>query len=155
MAITGLQSILGAHRLFAGLDPAFLDLVAGCAKNAVFPAGAYLFEEGAAADRFYLIRAGRIGLEISAPGRGRMTFQTAGEGEVVGLSWLVPPYRWTYDARALEDSRAIALDAHCLRDKCEADPALGFAVMQRFMPTLVERLHSARLQMLDVYGKRA
>jgi CRP/FNR family cyclic AMP-dependent transcriptional regulator len=64
----------------------------------------------------------------------------------------VPPYRWTYDARALELVRAIAMDATCLRDKCEADHDLGYELMKRFMPVMVERLHSTRLQMLDVYG---
>jgi len=77
-----------------------------------------------------------------------------GSDGVIGLSWLVPPYRWTYDARAQEDVRAISLDATCLRGKCDADPVLGYEVMKRFMPTLVERIHNTRLQMLDVYGTR-
>lgn len=68
------------------------------------------------------------------------------------MSWLVPPYRWTYDAKALELTRALAIEAKCLRGKCEADHDLGYEMMERFMPVLVERLHAARLQMLDVYG---
>lgn len=137
---------------FAGLDPAACELITGCVKNTRFAAGSYLFREGGPADEMYLVRAGRVALEIAVPGRGAVVFQTLGEGELVGLSWLVPPWRWTYDARALEDVRAIAIDAACLRGKCEADPGLGYEMMKRFMPVLVERLHATRLQMLDVYG---
>jgi len=71
----------------------------------------------------------------------------------VGVSWLVPPYRWTYDARAVERVRAISLDAECLRGKCDDDPALGYDMMTRFVPILVQRLQATRLQLLDVYGR--
>ena len=152
MSIKGLADIVAEHTLFAGLGDDFLNLVSGCARNVRFSAGEYLISAGDDAAEIFLIREGNVGLEISAPGHGRMTFQSTGPNEVIGLSWLVPPYRWTYDARAREDVRAISLDASCLRNKCDADPALGYEVMKRFMPTLVERLHNTRLQMLDVYG---
>ena len=155
MAIEGLEKIVGGHALFAGLGDEFLSLVSGCAKNVRFSANEYLFHEGEDANEIFLVREGSVGLEISAPGHGHMTFQTAGPDSVIGLSWLVPPYRRTYDAHAHSDVRAISIDATCLRNKCEADPALGYEVMKRFMPTIVERLHNTRLQMLDVYGKRA
>jgi CRP/FNR family transcriptional regulator, cyclic AMP receptor protein len=148
----GLDRILKAHPFFAGLDASFADLICGCAKNVRFEAGEYLLHEGAAADRFYLLRHGRVALQVTAPGRGAVTFQTLGEGEVVGVSWLIPPNRWTFDAKALELVRAIALDAACLREKCEADHDLGYEMMKRFMPMLIQRLHATRLQILDVYG---
>ena len=154
MGAKSLEKIVGKHALFAGLGNGFLELVSGCAKNVRFAAGDYLIREGDDADEIYLIREGRATLEISAPGHGRMAFQSVGPDGVIGLSWLVPPYRWTYDARAQEDVRAISLDATCLRGKCDADPVLGYEVMKRFMPTLVERIHNTRLQMLDVYGTR-
>lgn len=154
MSIKGLENIIANHVLFAGLADDFLALVAGCAKNVRFAAGEYLIREGEEASDIFLIREGQVGLEISDPGHGRTTFQSAGPDGVIGLSWLVPPYLWTYDARAQNDVRAISLDATCLRGKCDADPALGYEVMKRFMPTLVERLHNTRLQMLDVYGTR-
>ncbi len=152
MTLVALEDNIGTHRLFAGLDPGFLELVAGCAKNVRFAAGDPLADEGSPADQIYLLREGHVAMEISAPGKGRITFQTLGPNDVIGLSWLVPPYRWTYDARALDYTRAIAIDANCLRAKCEADAALGYQVMKRFMPTIVDRLHTTRLQMLDVYG---
>jgi CRP/FNR family cyclic AMP-dependent transcriptional regulator len=148
----GLDRILREHRFFAGLEERFLALVVGCAKNVRFEAGQYLFHEGGAADEFYLLRHGRVALMLTAPGRGAVSFQTIPEGEVVGVSWLIPPYRWTYDAKALELTRAIAIDAACLRGKCEADHDLGYDMMKRFLPVLVARLQATRLQILDVYG---
>ena len=152
MAITGLANIVGGHRLFAGLSNEFLELVAGCAKNVTFKAGEFLEHEGAPVEFIYLIRTGKVSLEISASGRGSMTFLTAGPDDMIGLAWLVPPYRWHHDARALEDTRAIAMSAECLRNKCEADAKVGYEVMKRFMPTVLDRLHATRLQLLDVYG---
>jgi CRP-like cAMP-binding protein len=151
--IEGLERIVREHRFFAGLDEGFIHLVVGCARNVRFEAGQYLFREGEPADQFYLIRHGRVGLELSAPGQGTVTFQTVGEGEIVGVSWLIPPYRLTYDAKAIELTRAIAMDAACLRGKCEADHDLGYEMMKRFMPVLIQRLQATRLQILDVYGK--
>jgi CRP/FNR family transcriptional regulator, cyclic AMP receptor protein len=151
----GLEHIIKAHPFFAGMPDAFCDLVCGCAKNTHFGAGQYLFREGEAADWFYLIRRGRVALQLTAPGRGAVVFQTVGEGELAGVSWLIPPYRWTYDARAVEDTRAIAVNAACLREKSEADHDLGYEMMKRFMPVLVQRLQATRLQILDVYGNHA
>jgi CRP-like cAMP-binding protein len=155
MAVEGLERIVRAHPFFAGLDESFLELVVGCAKNVRFNAGKYMFREGGPADQFYLIREGRVALEIAAPGSGAVTFQTVGEGEIVGISWLFPPYRWNYDARVMEPVRAIAMDGLCLRNKCEAEHTLGYDVMKRLVPILVQRLQATRLQVLDVYGKPA
>lgn len=147
-----LERILSAHPFFAGLDEAFLKLACGCAMNERFEAGQFIRHEGEEADQFYLVREGRVALQIAAPGRGAATFLTLGPGEVFGVNWLVPPYRWTYDAKALDLTRVIAMDAHCLRNKCEADHNLGYDIMKRLMPVLVERLHTTRLQFLDLYG---
>ena len=152
METHGLDRILREHRFFAGLDEESCGVVCGCAKNVRFEAGEYLFRAGESADQFYLLRHGRVALEVAAPGRGAVTFQTVGEGEVVGVSWLIPPYRWTYDAKATDLVRAIAMDASCLRRKCEADHDLGYEMMKRFVPVLVDRLQNTRLQILDIYG---
>jgi len=152
MEIEGLERILREHSFFAGLGDAFLALVSGCARNVRFEAGHYLFHEGEPANEFYLLRHGRVALELHAPGRGPITFQTLGEGEIVGVSWLIPPYRWAYDARALTLVRAIGVDAACLRQKCEADHDLGYEMMKRVTSVLIQRLQTTRLQILDVYG---
>lgn len=147
-----LERILAEQPFFAGLDGEFCKLASGCAKNARFEAGQYVFHEGEPADHFYLIRQGRVALQVSAPGRGAATFLTLGPGEVFGINWLVPPYLWSYDAKALELTRALVMDGTCLRNKCEGNHDLGYDVMKRLLPVLIDRLHTARLQMLDVYG---
>jgi CRP/FNR family transcriptional regulator, cyclic AMP receptor protein len=148
----GLARIVKEHPFFAGLEEGFTELVCGCAKNVRFEAGQFLFQEGAPADQFFLLRHGRVALQLAAPGRDAVTFQTVGEGEIVGVSWLIPPYRWTYDAKALELTRAVAMDGACLRQKCEIDHDLGYEMMKRFVPILIQRLQATRLQILDVYG---
>ena len=81
-----------------------------------------------------------------------VVLDTARDGDVVGWSWLVAPYRWTFDALATEETSVIAFDGACLRGKCEADHELGYVLMQRFAQIILDRLQSARLQLLDVYG---
>jgi len=149
----GLERIVLEHPFFTTLAEHHVRLAAGCAKNVRFREGEYLLHEGDPANEFYLLREGRVALEINAPGRPGIIIQTLGPGEVVGVSWLVSPYRWTFDARALEPVRAISLDAACLRGKCESDHDLGFAMMNCFVPLLTQRLQATRLQLLDVYGR--
>lgn len=147
-----LEPLLGEHPFFKGLDSRFLDLLVGCASNVRFDAGQYIFREGEEANSFYIIRRGHVALEIFAPGRGPLAVQTLGEGEVVGWSWLIPPYHWHSSARAVELTRAFALDAACLRQKCEEDHDLGYELFKRFAPIIVDRLQATRLQLLDLYG---
>ncbi|HYM90503.1 MAG TPA: cyclic nucleotide-binding domain-containing protein [bacterium] len=131
-----------------------MQLIAGCGSNVRFQAGEYLFREGDPSDQFYLIRHGKVSLEISSPAHGRVAIQTLGEGEVVGWSWLVPPYRKQCDARAVELTRATVFDGACIRRKCEADPRLGYEMLKRFAQIIGQRLRATRLQLLDVYGSR-
>lgn len=153
--IKSMADILAAHPLFAGLDPAITDLLGGCAVNAHFSAGDYLFKAEGPADTFYLLRGGDVALELRMPGRGKLTVQTVHSGHVVGASWILPPYRWRFDARAVDDVRATGVDAACLRKKCDADPSMGYQVMQRFLPIVADRLQSTRLRLLDLYAPPA
>ena len=147
-----LDAEVAGSPVFQSLSAAQLELIAGCGQNTGFEAGDYLFREGGQADTFYLLRRGRVQLEIFAPGRGAVTIQTVDEGDVVGWSWLFPPYRWHFDARALDSVRAVAFDGACLRGKCDDDHSLGYELLRRFSPVMLERLQATRMQLLDVYG---
>jgi len=149
-----LETVLAAHAFFKGLGRADLELIAGCGSNARYGAGEYLFREGDPADHFYLIRHGRVALEISSPGRGPIIITTLGEDDVVGWSWLVPPYQTSCDGRAIDLLRVTAFDGACIRKKCETDPRLGYELLKRFAQVIGERLRATRLQLLDVYGPR-
>ncbi len=147
-----LEPVLRSHRFFTGLDPDHLSLLVGCASTVVFPADSYLFREGDPARTFYLIRNGRVALEIAAPSRGALVVQTLGEGEMAGFSWLIEPHCWQFDGRAMERVLAVMMDGECLRGKCEQDPRLGYELMRRFAGLATNRLQATRLQLLDVYG---
>jgi CRP-like cAMP-binding protein len=137
---------------FAGLDPRAIADIAGCGREEFLPSGAHLFREGARAERCFLLRGGAIALEVVTPGRGAIVIETLHAGDVVGWSWLFPPYHWQFDGRAVEDTQAIAFDGACLRAKCDADHELGYELMRRFAAVAVERLQATRLQLLDVYA---
>jgi len=151
-----LEPLLRGHQFFAGLEPAYLSLIVDCAANEVFPADSFVFREGEPAETFYLIREGKLALEIAAPGRGvssgALVIQTLGEGDVAGFSWLIEPHRWEFDGRTIERVRAVRIDGTCLRRKCEEDPRLGYELMRRFAGLSASRLQATRLQLLDVYG---
>ncbi|MCU0838189.1 MAG: cyclic nucleotide-binding domain-containing protein [Rhodospirillales bacterium] len=144
---------LAGNPVFASLSEPHKELIAGCASLKVFQAGDIIYREGQPADQFYLIRHGRVGLETYVPGRAPIIVDTLREGDPVGWSWLIPPYRTHFDARALELTRVIEFDAACLRRKMEEDQAFGFAVYQRMTPIIASRLAAARRQMIDLYGR--
>jgi CRP-like cAMP-binding protein len=144
--------LLSRHPFFTGLKPEYVALIAGCGQNVHFDTGAYLIREGEQADRFFAIRGGVVAVETYVPTRGPVTLQTIREGEILGWSWLFPPYVYQFDARAQEDVRATAFDGACLRGKCDADPALGYELMKRVARLVSSRLEATRRQLLDVYG---
>lgn len=146
-----LERILADHPFAQGLIDRHLQLLVGCASNVRFDAGQVIFREGEEANQFYLIRSGKMSVELHAAERGAITILTVGEGEVLGWSWLVSPYRWNFDARALEPTRAIALDGKCLREKSERDSELGYQLLKRIAYVMEERLQATRLQLLNVY----
>jgi CRP/FNR family cyclic AMP-dependent transcriptional regulator len=150
-----LEPILTAHPFFKGLDQAHINLITGCASNVRFNEGKFIFREGEEAHQFYLIREGRVAVELFTPNRGHITIETLDEGDIVGWSWLIPPYNWHFDAKAIEATRAIALDGKCLRKKCEEDHDLGFEILKRFAHIMEQRLASTRIQLLDLYDVRA
>ena len=147
-----LEPLLRDHPFLRGLEPEYLALLAGCAANVRFREGSFLFREGDPAGQCFLIREGKMALEIAAPGRGAIIVQTLGAGDVTGFSWLLEPHQWEFDGRAVEPVRALALDGTCLRGKCADDPRLGFELTQLFARLAIRRLQATRLRLLDVYG---
>jgi CRP-like cAMP-binding protein len=147
-----IDALLARHSFFEGLKKEYLELISGCGRNVHFDANQYLLREGENADQFYAIRSGSVSVEIHAPQRGAVTLQTVEAGEILGWSWLFPPYKWQFDARARESVSATVFDAECLRNKCDGDPALGYELMKRLARIVTARLEATRLQLLDIYG---
>jgi CRP-like cAMP-binding protein len=134
------------------MKPEHLDLLVGCASNGHFRKSEIIFRAGEQADWFYLIRHGSVTLEMPGPGESPITVLALSEKEVLGWSWLVPPYKWKFDARAAEPTRAIRLNGKCLREKWERDHDLGFELLQRFARIGGHRLEATRFALISVCG---
>jgi CRP/FNR family cyclic AMP-dependent transcriptional regulator len=150
MSTTG--DLLATQPVFADLGPELLERLAERASSVLLTADQRLFSTGEPADRCYLIRSGRIALDLVKPGGPPLTVDTYGSGSLVGMSWLVPPYRWYLDARAVQATEVLALDGAWLRQACEDDPRVGYRVLQQLAHEMYQRMQSARVRLLDVYG---
>jgi CRP-like cAMP-binding protein len=145
------EGVLESTPIFSDMKRDHITTIAGCAMNMRFPAGERIYAEGDPADKFLIVREGRVAIDMETPHRGVLTVQTVGPGDVVGWSWLFPPYTWHYNARAVRDTRAIALDGKCLRGKIERDVELGYEIMKRFSAVMLDRLEATRMQLMDIY----
>ena len=154
MKTHGFEEILAEHPLFREFDADTLALLAGCAKNEHFAAGTRIYGEGDGADKVYILRHGDVSVEISSPERGPLIVETLHAGDILGWSWLVPPFQHRSDARAQSEVRAISLDAACLRGKCDDNPTLGYAMFKHWLPPMARRVTALRMQLLDLYGPR-
>lgn len=148
-----LSKILKSHPFLNDLEEGYLQEIVGCASNVVFRENDMIFKEGEKAEKFYLIREGKVALEINGRDKGIVRILTLGPGQILGWSWIISPYRWHFDAHAIEDVRAIALDGECIRNKSEKDPKLGYELLKRFTRIMEQRLNATRLQLLDVYKR--
>jgi CRP/FNR family cyclic AMP-dependent transcriptional regulator len=149
-----LEEILAEHPFFEGLGIEQVRLVAGCAKSVHFREGEYIFREGGIADQFYLIRSGKVSLELYSPRRGPLMVQTLGVGTILGWDWLIPPFKWSIDARAIESVDVTVLDGRCLREKSEQDCTFGYELMKRITTVIGGWLSSTRIQLLDLYCEK-
>ena len=138
---------------FASLAPEHRDQIAGCARNRVFQDGAMILREGEPADTFHVIRTGAVALETHVPRRGAVIVETLHDGDLLGWSWLVSPYRVAFDGRAVGTVHTIEFDGACLRGKCDADPGLGYDLLKLVAAVMLERLQGTRMRLLDLYGK--
>lgn len=144
--------VLTGHEFFAGMSARHLDRLAAVAGHDHFTAGGRIFEEGRPADRFWLIRSGRVALDLHVPGRGGLIVESLEPGTVLGWSWLFPPYEWRFGAAAVEAVRAVVFDAAAVRALCAGDPSLGYELTRRFAAIMLDRLQNTRMRLLDLYG---
>jgi CRP/FNR family transcriptional regulator, cyclic AMP receptor protein len=154
MTETFLQQI-ELHPFLRGFPHQFVKQLEGCGFPSHFDAGQPIFDEGDPADRFFLLRDGVVALETAVPGRGLVVIDSLGGGQVLGWSWLVPPYRWHFGARAVERCQTVAFTASSVLELCAGDPAFGYELMRRFATVMVDRLQTTRRRMLDLYGEAA
>jgi len=149
-AVKAVESVIAEHPFLRGLKPEHLRLLADSAMRMGYEAGELIFREGDPANRFYLIEQGRVSLESHRTDEASVAVQVIGPGDVLGWSWLFPPYYWHFDARALEPTTAIFFYGTRLREQCEQDHAFGYEMMKRMTQVVVQRLQAARKQLLSI-----
>ena len=143
---------LAAHSFFAGLNEEFLQLLSDFATEKRFGKGEVLFQQGKTADKFYLVREGKVSVQVPALVGPVLELQVLGENQILGWSWLIPPYRWNFMARALEDSVVLEFDGAAILARCEQDPVFGYALFKRFTALMSARLEAARQKMMDQWN---
>lgn len=148
-----LTELLREHPFLEGLKPNHIQKMAEVALEVQFARDQVIFREGDESSLFYLVIAGKIALEISAPGK-IVRVQTLSDGDELGWSSVLGQGGKAFQARSLEPCRAIAFDATRLRQACEQDPSFGYQFMQRLLKVVAQRLQATRLQLLDLYAPR-
>ena len=143
---------LSTHAFFSGLNEKYIELLSEFATQKHFAKGHVLFQQGKRADKFYLVREGRVSVQVPALVGPVLELQILGENEMLGWSWLIPPYRWNFLARAVEDTEVIEFDGAAILAKCEQDPKFGYELFKRFTALMSERLNASRQKMMDQYN---
>jgi CRP/FNR family transcriptional regulator, cyclic AMP receptor protein len=146
---------LAVHPFLHGMSGDHLAVLADTAQDAVFPARHRLFEDGHSATRFWLLQSGQVTLDLHVPGQGRVAIETIGMGELVGWSWLFPPYKWAFGAVAVSPVEAFEFDARAVRACCAADPALGYELSQRLAQVVARRLQATRIRLIAASSRAA
>jgi CRP-like cAMP-binding protein len=136
-------------RLLRAVPPEHREKMLTVAREVSFPQDARLFEEGGTADRFWVIRSGAVTLDLQLPGPRTVTVETLGPGDLLGWSWMFPPYAWDFGAEALSPVRAYEFDGAEVRQLCDLDPQLGYALVRAVAEVLAQRLHAARSRLID------
>jgi CRP/FNR family transcriptional regulator, cyclic AMP receptor protein len=143
------RSALGTQPFLRGLPPGQLAILAGLCRHVTVPPGQRLFEEDSRATCFWLIDAGQVALDVRIPGQGQVQIERLGRNDVIGLSWMLPPYQWRFGAVSTQRMQAFEFDAPATRAACDADPALGYELTRRFSAIIVHRLQATRLRLLE------
>jgi len=147
--------LLAVHPFVVGMEESQVRRMAECLTTVTqFATDQAIFHSGGVARVLYLIRSGDVALEVAGPGAGTRIVATLHAGDALGWSWMFPPYRWAFDARALAPTEAIVIDGEKLRRCAAADHELGYQVVWRVAREMADRLQATRLQLLDVYGER-
>ena len=143
------EDYLSTHTFFSGLDDSYRKFLSNSVTELQIKKGGVLFKQGDRADKFYLLRKGQVSVQVPALMGQSLEIQTLGEDQVLGWSWLIPPYRWIFLARAVEDSELLEFDGGAILARCEEDPKFGYELFKCFAALMSERLGAARQKMMD------
>jgi CRP/FNR family transcriptional regulator, cyclic AMP receptor protein len=146
---------LATHPFLHGMSGPHLAILAQAASDVVFPARHRLFEDGGHARHCWLIQSGSVALDLNVPGQGRVRIDTLGIGELLGLSWLYPPFTWSFGAVTISRVQAFELDGRAVRASCVADPEFGYELTQRLTRVMANRLQATRIKLISASAASA
>jgi len=152
MVKSTIAETLSEQDFFSGLKPELIEFLAGCACKRQIQKNEVLFPHGQKADRFFLVLSGRITLEVAAIEGPPLELQSLGADEMLGWSWLIPPYKWTFQARAVEPTEVLEFDGRAVFERCEQEPEVGYELLKRFSALMSERLAFARRKMMEEWS---
>ena len=152
MSKSSIENYLSTHAFFSGLDDDFVKYLSDSARERQVEKGDVLFQQSKPADKFYLVRRGQVSVQVPALMGPVLEIQTLGEDEILGWSWMIPPYRWHFLARAVEDAEVLEFDGGAILAHCEEDPRFGYQLLKRFASLMSERLDAARQKMMDQWN---
>ena len=152
METKSIETRITEQPFFKDLDPDYIKLFASCASEVTFKNGHFLLTQGNDADYFYMITDGKVHIEAEAGDRGQITIENLCAGDILGWSWLIPPYKWRFDALAVEPTSAIAFDGKQLRKLCEENKPFGYEMLKRMIHIITHRLLSTRMKLMEFYG---
>ena len=139
------------HPFLAGMNHTQLTLLTDCVVARHFNANQEILREGEFANGFYLVETGKVALGSEAGFGKSIPIQILGAGDLLGWSWMFPPYVWQFTAHAIEPTNALFFYAAILREYCEKDHSLGYELLKRISAGMVRRLQAAHDRMLSLY----
>ena len=143
------------HPFLAGLNGVQLVLLTDCAMSVRFQSGDIILRKGDHADRIFLIETGKVVLESGKDHGEPVVVDTIGAGDLLGWSWMFPPYSWQFTARAVAPTRAICFAGSVLREYCERDHSLGYELLKRMTAVMTRRMQNARRKMLAIHSGKS
>ena len=131
-----LAYVLEELRFSAKMPREVLEQLAAESTMRKLSAGGIVFREGSMNDNLYLVRSGRLALEMNVPGRGIVRILTLGPGEMVGWSSLFSQGKMTASAVVVEDAEVVVAPADKLRELSETNRDFGFHLMRQMADAL-------------------
>ena len=152
MESNAIKDTIAELAFFKDLKPEHLKLILGCATKMNFKQGHFLLTQGNDADYFYIIKSGKVHIEADAGDKGPVTIESLGTGDILGWSWLIQPYKWRFDALAIEPTSVIAFESKRLRTLCEENKQFGYEMLKRVTHVITHRLLATRMKLMEFYA---
>ncbi len=152
MSNQSITEYLSNHAFFSELNVEVVNYLCECVSVHKIKKGQILFQQGERADKFYIVRNGQISIQIPAVMGPTLEIQTLGKDQVLGWSWLISPYQWSFQAKTEENTELLEFDGTTILARCEQDPQFGYVLLKRFAELMAERLDAARLKMMDEWN---